>query len=224
MLLPSSLIEGRRATTHRFKSARTPEVFLRELLETWSANGQVHVRSRHGEWQIASTWRQGRIETVQVKSHPGGLEGLHTIWEPESGTGGLHARSPGGGVSFDATGDLPQAWLPPGIEMLRRVTHQDGQRHLTTVVASSSRPLPELAQALRDRLGEAGFAADPAAKTQVKPLGPTASIPNLPERPGLLMTQTAALMVLRRADEELIATLSRHGERVGIVMHWGTRR
>ena len=129
------------------------------------------------------------VEVLEVRAAPrGGSEGRRSRWR-------------GAGRRAVPSGAWLEAVLPPGSQVLNRVTHRDGGRLTTTLVALTDASLSSAARELKAALGRVGFNR------------PTPAFP-------AFSGHGEAFFLLRRR-EEVAVTVSEVDGRRAVVLHWG---
>jgi hypothetical protein len=189
VVLQGAVLGDRRLDVNRFVDARPPAV-LREAVRAYWARRPAPVHAMEHEGWLVLVQATGRsVETIETRPRGSGAEGRHTrLSRLESAT-------------VDASAWLEQA-LPAGSRVLRRITHQDGARRLTTLVALSDRPAANLSRVLHKTLARHGFRHQPRS---------------MPSFGGA----TGSLQVLARGSEDLAMAISEQAGERAIVMHWG---
>jgi hypothetical protein len=209
MVMSAAAFDGHTVTTHRFRAAGRPEPLIESMRARWRHEGVRFVESRRGEWTILSVRDAAGSHTVQLRQTSAGVEGLASRWQRAS------AAPPA--ASEAASPAWPQspamAWLPADARILRRITHRDPQRDAATVVALLDASVQAAADVLRRGAAGAGFEADPA-------LGMPA------QAAGWYRGSTGSGMALafRRQRDEVVATVSAHGDGAAVVLHWSAAR
>ena len=189
VVLQGVTLNDRRLDLNRFVDRRPPQM-LRELVRSlWSQRpAPVHALERDG-WLVLVQAVGTSVETMEMRAWGAGTEGRRAR---------LSRPDP---VLVGASTWLEDA-LPDGCRVLRRITHRDGDRRLTTLVAVSPTSAGSLSQHLLANLQRHGFRQQ------------SRGTPSLD-------SPTGSLQFLTRGPEELALAISeRAGERA-IVMHWG---
>src|SRR5690606_15615160 len=111
------------------------------------------------------------------------------------------SRWQGGAADVEPAGAWLEQVLPAGSEVLQRITHRDGGRQTTTLVALTASSLSTTARQVAAALARAGFAQ------------PSRAVP-------AFRGQGEAFLLLRQ-QEEVAVTVSELDGRRAVVMHWG---
>ena len=189
VVLQGATLNDRRLDLNRFVDRRPPQM-LRELVRSlWSQRpAPVHALERDG-WLVLIQAVGKSVETMEMRAWGTGTEGRRVrLSRPDPDL-------------VEASTWLEEA-LPDGCRVLRRITHRDGDRRLTTLVAVSPTTAGSLSQRLLANLQRHGFRQQ------------SRGIPSFG-------SPSSLLQFLTRGREELALAISeRDGERA-IVMHWG---
>jgi hypothetical protein len=166
------------------------EVVLKgAALEVWSQRpAPVHSLERDG-WLVLVQAVGTSIETVELRASGTGTEGRRA-----------RLSRPDPDIA-EASAWLEEA-LPDGCRVLRRVTHLDGERRMTTLVAVSSSSGASLSRRLLANLQRHGFRHGQR---------------HAPSFAGA----AGSVQFLVRGREELALAISESGDKQAIVMHWG---
>lgn len=204
VVMSQSQVDGQSLTTYRFSSADSPQRLGSEMVRRFQAAGRHVIELTRGEWKIVSARDGHGIDTIQLRATRSGSEGLATQWrmplnEPQNRSAGAHPSD------VDVT-----AWLPEKARILRRVSHADPGRRAGTVVAMVDDDPGLVASHLRRNAQSRGFAVDPAL---AMPAQGAAWFRGGEHGSG-------EAIALRRQDEEVIATVSRHQTGCALVIHW----
>ena len=179
---------------NRFEDRRSPKNVIADVRLLWAERpAPVHQLERDG-WLVLVQAVGQAIETIEIRARGAGAQGRRSRLSRE------HA----GGIDADVidTSDWLEQVLPPGSRVLDRITHRDGDRRMTTVVATSASPVDRLAQGVITALARHGFAQPARGTTSFRGAGGVAQF-------------------LVRGSEELALTISEQEGQRALVMHWG---
>ncbi|MGE0800201.1 MAG: hypothetical protein AB7G13_11985 [Lautropia sp.] len=226
ILLADTSIDGGLLDVIRFTDPRSVGEILDATAAAWRLEGGLPpLRSVRGGWQSITRLTRGGVETVEVRPQADGIEGRR-----------IRLRSDGSDAAARYPSQAALALLPPGAQATAPVAHRDGSRDLATVVAWSAESIGQLARQLRSRLVQAGFVAAPIGLAPAVPAAATAAGA---AAAGDTAEDTAAgasaagasaapaagvALIYLKGREEVAATVSNHGDRRAIVIHWGIRR
>ena len=190
VLLSGTAINGYRLDLTRFSDPRPGSVLLAEIRRIWSQRAAPIQSVDQDGWSRLVQVDGNTIETFEVRPATAG-----------SGTQGKRSR-----LRKDDRVPLPgddwmQRALPAGSRVLNRIGHQDGERHMTTLVAVTSASSATAAQELTLALAQVGFRG--------------------PQRGSPSFEGEGRAMFLARGHEDLAVTVSEHAGQRAIVMHWG---
>ncbi len=191
VLLAGALVGGSRLDLNRFEDTRSPEAVISAVEAAWSDRPAPIRRDIRDGWLTLVQAIDAAVEVLEVRAAPrGGSEGRRSRWQ---GAGSGSAR--------------PAAWLedtlPAGSHVLQRVTHQDGGRQTTTLVAVTASALSSAVGQLVAALEGAGFE------------GPSRTLP--------AFRGHGEAFILQRGSEEVAVTVSELDGRRAVVLHWGKR-
>lgn len=189
VVLQGVILDDSRLDLNRFVDHRPPQVLREEVRLLWSQRpAPVHALEREG-WLVLVQAVGPAVETMELRSRGEGTEGRHArLSRPEPDL-------------IAAAAWLEEA-LPAGCRVLRRITHRDGDRRLTTVVAISTTAAAGLSQRLLANLQRHGFRQ------------PSRGTPAVAGASG-------SLQFLVRGGEELALVISEGVGARSIVLHWG---
>jgi len=190
VVMQGAIVNGWRLHLNRFVDQRPPEALRQAVEASWARRpAPLHGFARDG-WLVLVQAVGPAFETIEIRARAAGSEGRRSLLSrPDAG---------------DASGWLDEA-LPPGSRVLDRITHHDGDRRMTTLVATSAMPADALSRSMLASLGRQGFA--------IRPRG-------MPSFSGA----TGRVQFLARGREDLALTISEQGGERAIVMHWGRSR
>lgn len=189
VVLPDVTLNGRRIQLTRFVDRRPPGV-LRALVQSqWAQRPTpVHALERE-EWLVLVQAVGTSVETIELRARGTGTEGRRAR---------LSLPDP---AMADASAWLEEA-LPVDCRVLRRLTHRDGGRSMTTVVAVSAATAASLSQRLLSSFARQGFLHQPDSTPSYVGAG-------------------GSLRFLRRGNQELALAISEQAGERAIVLHWG---
>ena len=189
VVLEGVTLVDRRLDLNRFLDRRPPQELREVVRSLWSQRpAPVHALERGG-WLVLVQAVGAAIETLELRAEGTGTEGRRArLSRPDPDL-------------VDASAWLEDA-LPDGCRVLRRITHRDGDRLMTTLVAIGAGPATDLSRSLRTNLRRHGFRDEP---------GRTPSFGSA----------NGSLQFLVREREELALAVSESGQEQAIVMHWG---
>jgi hypothetical protein len=189
VVLPGVTLNGRRIDLNRFVDRRPPRV-LQELVQTqWTRRpAPVHVLEREG-WLVLVQAVGTSVETMELRAHGTGTEGRR-----------LRLSLPDPRIA-DASAWLEDA-LPAGCRILRRLTHRDGERSMTTLVAVSTATAASLSRRLLATFARQGFQHQPDGSPSFVGTG-------------------GSLQFLTRGNQELALAISEQAGERAVVLHWG---
>ena len=190
VLLSGTAINGYRLDLTRFSDPRPGSVLLAEIRRIWSKRATPIQSVEQDGWSRLVQVDGNTIETFEVRPSAAG-----------SGTEGRRSRLRKDDPVPPPDDDWMQRSLPAGSRVLNRIGHQDGERHMTTLVAVTSASSATAAQELTLALGRVGFRA--------------------PQRGSPSFEGQGRAMFLARGPEDLAVTVSEHAGQRAIVMHWG---
>ena len=182
-------LNDRRLDLNRFVDRRPPQVLREVVRSLWSQRpAPVHALEREG-WLVLVQAVGASIETLELRAWGAGTEGRRArLSRPDPDL-------------VDASAWLEKA-LPAGCRVLRRITHRDGDRRVTTVVAISAGTAAGLSRRLLAHLERHGFRHEPRGTPSFE-------------------GAAGSLQFLIRDREELALAISVRGDEQAIVMHWG---
>lgn len=189
VLLAGAVVGSSRLDVHRFVDERSPEVLRAEIRTAWSGRpAPVHGFGRDG-WLVLVQVDGAAVETVEMRANGAGTQGRRSR------------------LARDAAGSSDtSAWLvdvlPRGSRVLERMSHLDGGRRMTTLVALTSSSAAVAWQELVAALGRKGFGSSPGTS------------PSFVGREG-------AVRFFARAGDEIAVTMSELDGQRALVMHWG---
>jgi hypothetical protein len=189
VVLQGVTLNDRRLDLNRFVDHRPPHL-LREMVRTlWSRRpAPVHALEREG-WLVLVQAVGTSVETMELRARGAGTEGRRARLSPPD-------------PDLVETAAWLEGALPAGCRVLRRITHRDGERRLTTLVAVCATTAAGLSHRLLSVLQRHGFRQPPRAT------------PSFDSAAG-------SLQFLSRGREELaLAIIEQAGERA-VVLHWG---
>lgn len=188
VVLAGAVTHGNSLDVNRFKDARSAPILLDEVRKVWSQRpAPIQVMERDG-WLTMIQVVGATIESFEVRPAGPGTEGRRIRWRRDE-------KSP----VEDA--DWLERALPRGSRVLDRVSHQDGGRRMTTLVAVTNDTLPIASRNLTAALTRKGFSGEPRATPSLKGSG--------------------MVFFMARGSEEIAVTISEHASGRAIVMHWG---
>ncbi len=196
VVLRGAAVQGGRLDLNRFEDRRSPMQMIEDVRSLWvDRPAPVHQLERDG-WLVLVQAVDQAIETIEIRARGAGAQGRRSRL----------SRELAGGIDADAidSSDWLEQVLPPGSRVLDRITHRDGDRRMTTVVATSAGPVDRVAQSVIAALARHGF-EQPAR-------GPTSF-----REPG------GVAQFLVRGSEELALTISEQEGQRALVMHWGRK-
>jgi hypothetical protein len=196
VMLRGAAVQGGHLDLNRFEDRRSPEQVIEEVRLLWAGRpAPVHQLERDG-WLVLVQAVDQAIETIEIRAQGAGAQGRRSRL----------SRGQPVGIDADAidTSDWLEQVLPPGSRVLDRITHRDGGRRMTTVVATSSNPVDRLAQSVITALARHGFVQPERGTTSFKGAGGVAQF-------------------LVRGSEELALTISEQEGQRALVMHWGRK-
>lgn len=188
VVLADSVVQGGRLDLRRFADPRSPEAVHEAVRRAWSERAApVHSSERDG-WLILTQVVGPAVETFEVR---------------KSGAGsiGKRARLSRGGMSPAEVPAWLEATLPEGSRTIDRVTHSDGGRQMTTLVAITSVSAAAAARQVVSALLRAGFRERLSRVTADAGRGQA--------------------FFLARGSEDIALTVSDHEGQRAVVMHWG---
>ncbi len=188
VLLSGTAINGFRLDLTRFSDPRPGPVLLAEVRRIWSQRAAPIQRVEQDGWSRLVQVDGNTIETFEVRPSTAG-----------AGTQGRRSRLRKDDRVPDD--DWMQRALPAGSRVLNRIGHQDGERHMTTLVAVTSASSATASQELTLALAQVGFRG--------------------PQRGSPSFEGEGRAMFLARGPEDLAVTVSEHAGQRAIVMHWG---
>jgi hypothetical protein len=190
VVLAGALVGRNWLALNRFEDPRSPEAVLKAVEAAWSDRpAPIRRDSRAGWLTLVQAVDEG-VEVLEVRAAPrGGSEGRRSRWQ-------------GLGPGADPSGAWLENILPAGSQVLQRLTHRDGGRLTTTLVALTGTSVPTAAGQVAAALERAGFARSSRAVPAFRGHG------------------EAFFLVRRR--EEVAVTVSELDGRRAVVLHWGT--
>ena len=189
VVLHGAIVNGRRLHLNRFVDQRPPEVLRQAVEASWERRpAPLHGFARDG-WLVLVQAVGPAFETIEIRARAAGSEGRRSLLSRPDPDAGAISRW------------LDEA-LPPGSRVLDRITHRDGNRRMTTVVAMSALSADALSRSMLAELGRQGFATRPR---------------HMPSFSGV----SGQVQFLARGREDLALTISEQGGERAIVMHWG---
>jgi len=225
IVMRAAQMDGHSLTAYRFQGRESADVVKASVARHFRDAGRHVIELTRGEWNIVSARSSEGYETVQVRSTARGNEGMATAWRwtgrsvndgaVAAAAGSLAA--PDAGVAAASVGMLLN-WMPPRARVIRHMTHADPGREAATLVVLADDSPGAVAARLRAQAMKSGFLIDPAL---AMPAQGAAWF-----RGGASAGDESAgeAIALRRAGEEVIATVSRHHEATAAVLHWSKPR
>ncbi len=197
-MLPGSEIGDAIFEVSRFSDRRELATLVEQVRQAWAADGSRIMQSRRDEWVTLTRAIGSGVETVEIRT-----SGLRS----EGRIVSVAARS---GSYRDPSGDWLRAALADAEEPQRPVTHRDAGRTLTTRVAWTEATAEFAIRALTRELNRHGFRA--------------AALPPIASQPAdrhLPAAGASRALLMTRRGEEVAITVSEHGSRRAVVLHWG---
>lgn len=214
VVMRAAQIDGHSLTAYRFHSRESTQRLRETVNRHFRDAGRKVVEVTRGDWQIVSARGQDGLDSVQLRATAMGTEGMATQWRWRAAAhpGGM----PHGSRTLPSEGmALPVLkWLPAGARIVRQMVHDDPSRAAATVVALVDDPPDVAARHVRQRARGDGFQIDPT-------LGmPAQGAAWYRGGAGPHEASSGEAIALRRREEEVIATVSRHRDATAVVMHW----
>lgn len=188
VVLSGAVIHGNRLDMSRFRDTRSAPMLLDEVRRIWSQRPAPIEVVAHDGWFTMTQAVGATIESFEVRPAGPGAEGRRIRWH-------RNASRPTDDLKW-----LEQA-LPSGSRVLERVSHRDGGRQMTTLVALSTKDVRIAGLALASALKQNGFGNGPLR------------MPSFPDG--------GMVFFMARGPEEIAVTISEHEGQRAIVMHWG---
>ena len=194
-ILPGTEVGNAVLQVSRFTDSRDVATLVEQVRHAWMEEGSRVMQSRRDEWTLLTRSVGASVETVEVRSATLRSEGriIGATTRPSS--------------DRDPSGDWLRAALADAAEPEPAVTHRDAGRVLTTRVALTAATVEHAISALADELRRNGFRL-------VSPAAPARERTDRADRRGW------ALLMSRRG-EEVALSVSEHGSRRAVVLHWG---
>jgi hypothetical protein len=214
VVMRAAQIDGQSLTAYRFQSRESSQAMRENVNRHFRDAGRQVVEVTRGEWQIVSARGQDGLDSVQLRATAIGTEGMATQWRWRA------AAHPGGRIhgSHTLASDgvaLPVLqWLPAGARIVRQIIHDDPSRAAATVVALVDDPPDAAARHVRQRARGDGFQIDPTLGMPAQGAAWYRGSASAHE------ASSGEAIALRRREEEVICTVSRHREATAVVMHW----
>ena len=188
VVLPATVVQGSRLDLTRFVDPRSAELLHEEVRRTWSTRPAPIYSGERDGWLTLTQLVGSAVETFEVRQRGAGSAGRRLRLSRVG-------ASPG-----EAPGWL-EAMLPKGSWTIERVTHADGGRQMTTLVAVTSATATAASREVVHALARSGFKAGSSRPVAVAGRG--------------LVT------FLSRGAEDIALTVSEHEGLRAVVMHWG---
>ena len=190
VVLAGALVGRNRLDLNRFADPRSPEAVAKAVEAAWSDRSAPVRRDTRAGWLTLVQAVDDAVEVLEVRAAPrGGSEGRRSRWQ-------------GAGPGTEPSGAWLEGILPPGSQVLQRVTHRDGGRQTTTLVALTASGLSAAAGQVAAALARAGFARPLRALPTYRGHGEA--------------------FFMQRRREEVAVTVSELDGRRAVVLHWGT--
>lgn len=174
---------------NRFEDPRSPQAVLEAVEASWSDRPAPIRRDTRAGWLTLVQAVDDEVELLEVRAAPrGGSEGRRSRWQ-------------GAGQGGEPSGSWLEDILPAGSQVLQRLTHRDGGRQTTTLVALTGSSVATAAGQVATALERAGFAR------------PSRAVPAFRGR--------GEAFFLARQREEVAVTVSELDGRRAVVLHWG---
>ena len=189
VVLTGALVGRNWLALNRFDDPRSPEAVLKAVEAAWADRPAPIRRDTRAGWLTLVQAVDDAVELLEVRAAPrGGSEGRRSRWQ-------------GAGPGPEPSGAWLEGILPAGSQVLQRLTHRDGGRQTTTLVALTGSSVSVAAGQVAAALERAGFAR------------PSRAVP-------AFRGHGAALFLVRRR-EEVAVTVSELDGRRAVVLHWG---
>jgi hypothetical protein len=192
IVMDGTVINGNRMHLSRFVDRRSPPVLLAQIHGIWAQRpAPLHRFARDG-WLVLTQVVGSSVETVEIRARGDGSEGRRTRLARLDGS------------RADPLND--SAWLeealPQGSKVLDHVTHSDGGRAMSTLVAVTSATAEAVSLELLAEFVRRGFASQPRHAPSFK-------------------ADAGLVHFLARGSEDLALTISEQQSQRTLVIHWG---
>lgn len=190
VVLAGTVINGDRLHLVRFEDRRPVARLLEETRDIWSHRPAPIHSTRHDGWWTLTQIAGGALDIFEVRVATSG-----------TGSQGRRMRWRKGDDGLEEAAAWLQDALPAGSRIVKRISHQDGGRQMTTLVAVTARLADSVSSEFAAALNRNGFRS---ALRSARSL----------ERQG-------RVLFLARGSEDIAVTISEHEGERAIVVHWG---
>ena len=204
VVLSGAIVKDSRLDLNRFTDPRSPAALLEEIRALWEQRpAPVHGFSRDG-WQVLVQAVGDAVEIIEVRGRGAGAEGRRSRLRRVD-------------AEVAASAYWLQEVLPAGSRVLDRVTHLDGGRRMTTLVAVVSSPVAVVSQEVLGALARHGFARRPrGTPSMVGPAGVVQFLARESKEGGRSGNKERHEM----GEEDLALTVTEQRGQSAVVLHW----
>jgi len=192
-LLSEAVVAGGSISLTRFTDTRSADRLAADVADAWRRAEPPVMQAQRGGWRTLTRLDGSVVETIELRPVATGSEGRRIRWRGAAGDGD----------GIESAGWIASL-LPAGSRTELPVTHRDGGRLMTTIVATTAASLGAIEARLRAGLRREGF----------REITPSPDVPG----------RTGSARVVVRGTEELAVTVSDHAGYRAVVLHWGRRR
>ncbi|MDO4637456.1 MAG: hypothetical protein Q4B13_07910 [Lautropia sp.] len=190
VIMKDTLVPGGRVSISQFESSLSVDDALRMIEDDWSSTLLPPMRSHHDGWQVITHLDGSVVESIELHTDGGGLYGRRVRWSVDS-----HDAA-----SLDADAQWFQRLLPGTARPMPVISHLDGGRRASTLVACADDSVVRLDHWVGHRLLRLGY--------------------QMISEGGGESSQSPVVSLYSRDGEEIALSVSREGARQFLVMHW----
>lgn len=191
VLMNDSMMAGGHLSVSHFELQGTAEATLEALQQRWAADEVPPMRSQRDEWQVLTRIDGKVIESIELRqAGPGRITGQRIRWRPDSA-----ARK-----ALQADEQWFRALLPAQVRLHPPISHLDGGRRNSTLVAVSDNTVLRLDAWIDRKLQRQGYR---------RAALPDSALPG-----------DARGAFYARGQEEIVLTVAREAGRETAVIHW----